>query len=114
LPSFESRKEHNLKHALLLLSQPFPFARRLALQPDYEGDDDLPPPVTTIPGEVPSEEDLDMEYKTISSPAKYAAFFGVFVILPVGVYVYFYRGGRERVKRWRESFGYQKIVSGKV
>lgn len=54
-----------------------------------------------------------MEYTTISSPFKYAALFGVFIILPVGLYVYFYRGGKDKVRRWRESFGYQK-VAGKV
>lgn len=41
----------------------------------------------------------DEEYATISSPSKYLIFFAAFVILPVGAGVYFYGGGKERMKK---------------
>ncbi|KAK1927304.1 peptidylprolyl isomerase B [Papiliotrema laurentii] len=86
-------------------------------QPDYAGDDELPP--TPIAQDEADDSvlvgdevlDVDEEYTTLSDPTKYALFFMAFVILPVGLYVYFYRGGRERMQRWRA--GYQ-TVSGKV
>lgn len=84
------------------------------LQPDSTGDNDLPATTIDLPSETEdellSQEELDMDYKTISNPFKYAAFFGAFVILPVGLYVYFYRGGKENVKRWRSRFGYEKVA----
>ncbi|KAL0247356.1 peptidyl-prolyl cis-trans isomerase B [Cryptococcus tetragattii IND107] len=43
----------------------------------------------------------DEEYATISSPSKYLIFFAAFVILPVGAGVYFYGGGKERMKKWK-------------
>lgn len=42
--------------------------------------------------------DDEEEYATISSPSKYLIFFAAFVILPVGAGVYFYGGGKERMK----------------
>lgn len=49
------------------------------------------------------------EYSTISSPWKYLAFLVLFVVVPVGAYTYYYRGGRERFAQWRES-GYEKVL----
>jgi hypothetical protein len=55
----------------------------------------------------------EYEFRTISSPVKYAAFFLVFVIVPVGAGVYFFGGGKERMKRWkgRKGRGYEKVES---
>ncbi|GFZ50786.1 hypothetical protein JCM24511_08544 [Saitozyma sp. JCM 24511] len=55
----------------------------------------------------------EYEFKTISSPVKYAAFFLLFVIVPVGAGVYFFGGGKERMKRWkgRKGKGYEKVES---
>lgn len=50
----------------------------------------------------------DEDYSTLSSPSMYFAFFAIFVVLPVGAYVYFYRGGREKLQRrlaeWRAPY----------
>jgi hypothetical protein len=94
-------------------------------QPDYIGDEDNDDAIPTkiddlLEGE---DEDEDAEalgldeieqYKTISSPTKIFAFFAFFVVLPVGAYVYFYKGGREKVREWRESRGYAKVGAGRV
>jgi hypothetical protein len=55
----------------------------------------------------------EYEFKTISSPIKYAAFFLLFVIVPVGAGVYFFGGGKERMKRWKgkKGKGYEKVES---
>jgi hypothetical protein len=55
------------------------------------------------------DEELYEEYKTISSPFKYFAFFAIFIILPVAIGVYFYGGGREKVNKWRAKGSYEKI-----
>ncbi|RXK36943.1 hypothetical protein M231_05776 [Tremella mesenterica] len=74
---------------------------------DWESDTDveLVPPTST-------QEDVygEESYPTLSSPTKYLAFFVFFVILPTGAGVYYYGGGKERVRRWRRgSKGYEKI-----
>ena len=107
-PIHEKEKKRIL-NACIIFSSP--------QQPDYAGDDELPP--TPIEQDEADDSvlvgdevlDVDEEYTTLSDPTKYALFFMAFVILPVGLYVYFYRGGRERMQRWRA--GYQ-TVSGKV
>lgn len=84
-------------------------------QPDYIGDDDETASTPSKTDEaitdeaLNAEDEMDEEYKTISSPIKIFAFFAVFVVLPVGAYVYFYKGGRERVRRWREERGYEML-----
>lgn len=91
-------------------------------QPDYIGDDDDIPTKTddSLEGEAEDAdaEALDMEeieqYKTISSPTKIFAFFAFFVVLPVGAYVYFYKGGREKMRHWRETRGYARVGAGGV
>lgn len=91
-------------------------------QPDYIGDDDEIPSKTDGSLDVEADgadvEALDMDeteqYATISSPTKIFAFFAFFVVLPVGAYVYFYKGGREKVRDWRESRGYAKVGAGRV
>ncbi|OWT38278.1 peptidyl-prolyl cis-trans isomerase B [Cryptococcus neoformans Bt1] len=63
-----------------------------------------------------NNEGDEEEYATISSPSKYFIFFAAFVILPVGAGVYFYGGGKERMKKWkwnglgqRKGKKYQKV-----
>lgn len=60
--------------------------------------------------------DDEEAYATISSPGKYFILFAAFVILPVGAGVYFYGGGKERMKKWkwnglgqRKGKKYQKV-----
>lgn len=50
------------------------------------------------------DEDEDA-YPTLSSPFKYFAFLALFVVLPVGAYVYFYRGGREKLRQRINDWG---------
>lgn len=45
--------------------------------------------------------DDEEDYATISSPSKYLIFFAAFVILPVSAGVYFYGGGKEKMKKWK-------------
>lgn len=52
--------------------------------------------------------DEEEEYSTISSPWKYFALLAIFVVLPVGAYTYYYRGGRESLERMRKV-GYEKV-----
>lgn len=88
-------------------------------QPDYEGDpeptvdSDPSDPSDDIPGSPITggklDEELYEEYKTISSPFKYFAFFAIFIILPVAIGVYFYGGGKEKVNKWRAKDSYEKI-----
>lgn len=61
------------------------------------------------PVELDSEEDKE-DYSTLSNPWKYLAFLVLFVVAPVGAYVYFYRGGREKLRRKIENWGhYEKL-----
>lgn len=53
------------------------------------------------PNSTTDNHDDEEEYATISSPSKYLIFFAAFVILPVGAGVYFYGGGKERMKKWK-------------
>lgn len=80
------------------------------LQPDYQGDDDLPLiPPNEDDGTEYAETQTDEEYATISSPSKYFWFFVFFVIAPVAAGVYFYGGGREKVNKWRGGKSYEKL-----
>lgn len=56
---------------------------------------------------VPTSDDEE-EYATISSPWKYFAGLALFVVLPVGAYTYYYRGGRERLRESLHS-DYEKV-----
>ncbi|EJT50612.1 cyclophilin [Trichosporon asahii var. asahii CBS 2479] len=88
-------------------------------QPDYEGDVEVEA-INAIdkeilegthdtPVELDSEEDKE-DYSTLSNPWKYLAFLVLFVVAPVGAYVYFYRGGREKLRRKIENWGhYEKL-----
>lgn len=59
------------------------------------------------PVELESEEE---DYSNLSNPWKYLAFLVLFVVAPVGAYVYFYRGGREKLRRKLENWGdYEKL-----
>ena len=88
-------------------------------QPDYVADEDL----EDVPAKTETETDTDMEagslldddeeYSTLSSPSKYFALLTFFVVIPVGAYVYYYKGGKEKVKSWRQNSGYSR-VGGKV
>ncbi|WOO83258.1 uncharacterized protein LOC62_05G006785 [Vanrija pseudolonga] len=64
----------------------------------------------TTPPATDSKTDSE-EYSTLSSPLKYFAFLAIFVVAPVGAYLYFYRGGRQRVKAWLNSKDYEKLES---
>lgn len=91
----------------------------LKTQPDYIGDEEPSPVDTTLDGAADDEVDAfgmdEVEtYKTISSPSKMLVFLVFFVVLPVGAYVYFYRGGKEKVMQWRESRGYAPVGAGRV
>ncbi|WWC90562.1 uncharacterized protein L201_005498 [Kwoniella dendrophila CBS 6074] len=66
-------------------------------------------------------EDESEEYPTLSSPLKYGIFLVFFIVLPVGAGVYFYGGGKEKLRRLRsnsKSKGkggiYEKIESERV
>ncbi|GMK54105.1 hypothetical protein CspeluHIS016_0106910 [Cutaneotrichosporon spelunceum] len=73
-------------------------------QPDYEGDD-AASDAEKAPGASSGD---DEEYATISSPWMYLAGLALFVVVPVGAYTYFYRGGRERL--WGKGSGnYEKV-----
>ncbi|WVQ95146.1 hypothetical protein IAU59_002240 [Kwoniella sp. CBS 9459] len=48
-------------------------------------------------------------YPTLSSPSKYLIFLVFFVICPVGAGVYFYGGGKERMRAWKSRKGYEKV-----
>lgn len=55
-------------------------------------------------------DDDEEEYRTLSDPMMYLAFMALFVVLPVGAYLYFYRGGREKIRRKMEDWrGYEKL-----
>ncbi|WVF67480.1 hypothetical protein IAT40_002236 [Kwoniella sp. CBS 6097] len=58
-----------------------------------------------------NEQGLGSSYPTLSSPSKYLIFLVFFVVCPVGAGVYFYGGGKERVKAWkgRGRKGYEKV-----
>jgi hypothetical protein len=59
-------------------------------------------------------EELDTElYPTLASPSKYFFFLAFFVVCPVGAWVFFYGGGKERMRRWKATRGYEKM-GGKV
>jgi len=83
-------------------------------QPDYEGDEDtsLPIPPTNDDGLEYLEE--SESYPTLSSPSKYFILLLFFIAGPVGAGVYFYGGGKERVRRWSgKGKGYEKVDLGR-
>ena len=60
--------------------------------------------------------DIDMDtYPTLSSPIKYFLAMLLFVVFPVGAWVYFYGGGKQRVQKWNasRSKGYEKVDLGR-
>jgi hypothetical protein len=62
-----------------------------------------------------TELDTELEtYPTLSSPSKYFFFLAFFVVCPVGAWVFFYGGGKEKVRRWKASRGYAKVDLGKA
>jgi len=89
-------------------------------QPDYIADEDIENVPSKTETEVESETidtesllDEDEEYSTLSSPSKYFALLTFFVVIPVAAYVYYYKGGKEKVKMWAVRRGYSQ-VGGKV
>ena len=84
-------------------------------QPDYNAADDLEDAPSKIETEdeteiVDSESlEYDEEYSTLSSPLKYFAFLTFFLVIPVGAYVYYYKGGKERVRTWSNNSRYSKL-----
>ncbi|KAK4686443.1 hypothetical protein P7C73_g3692, partial [Tremellales sp. Uapishka_1] len=77
--------------------------------------DEQPVP-TPIDGEVGEDETESSpeSYSTLSSPFKYFLFLTCFVVAPVGAGVFFYGGGKERVRRWRLGKGYEKMEMGRA
>ncbi|ODN83599.1 peptidyl-prolyl cis-trans isomerase B [Cryptococcus amylolentus CBS 6039] len=75
-----------------------------------EGGDPLPVDEFDLGAE--DAEDNE-EYATIASPGKYFILLVLFVVAPVGAGVYFYGGGKERVKQWRGQ-GYEKVEEERV
>lgn len=64
-----------------------------------------------------SELDLDLEnYSTLGSPVKYFLAMLFFVVCPVGAWVYFYGGGKQRMQRWNagRGKGYEKVEMGRA
>lgn len=62
-----------------------------------------------------TELDSELEtYHTLSSPSRYFFFLAFFVVCPVGAWVFFYGGGKEKVRRWKASKGYAKVGLGKA
>jgi len=60
-------------------------------------------------------EELDTEvYPTLASPTKYFLFLAIFVVCPVGAFVFFYGGGKERFRKWKATRGYEKMDLGKA
>lgn len=68
----------------------------------------------SVDSDLVSDLDLDT-YPTLSSPLKYFLALVFFVVCPVGAWVYFYGGGKERVKRWNATRGkgYEKVDLGR-
>ncbi|RSH81698.1 Peptidyl-prolyl cis-trans isomerase B [Apiotrichum porosum] len=66
-------------------------------------DDDVVPSIDS------AAEAAVESYPTISKPSNYLIFFAVFVVAPVGVYVYFRKGGKEKVQVMLEKQGYAKV-----
>ena len=57
-------------------------------------------------------QDLETpEYQAIGSPFKWFLLIAIFVVLPVGAGVYFFGGGKERMKRYRvtKGKGYERV-----
>lgn len=73
-----------------------------------EGTKDLPVELDHEASKDNEDYEDNEDYSTLSSPSMYCAFFAIFVVLPVGAYVYFYRGGREKLQRrladWRAPY----------
>jgi hypothetical protein len=62
-----------------------------------------------------SVEELDTElYPTLASPLSYFLLISIFVVCPVGAWVFFYGGGKERFRRWRATKAYEKMDHGKA
>jgi hypothetical protein len=60
-------------------------------------------------------EEFDTEvYPTLASPTKYFLFLAIFVVCPVGAFVFFYGGGKERFRKWKATRGYEKMDLGKA
>ncbi|BEI81617.1 hypothetical protein CcaverHIS002_0207770 [Cutaneotrichosporon cavernicola] len=73
-------------------------------QPEYTEND----PVSDAEKATIDASDDDEEYSTIASPWMYFAGLALFVVIPVGAYTWFYRGGRERF--FKSSRGvYEKV-----
>lgn len=75
-----------------------------------EGTKDKPVDFDETAAEQAGQADEDEEeYRTLSSPWKYLAFLVLFVVAHVGAYVYFYRGGRDKLRRKLEDMRYEKL-----
>jgi len=60
-------------------------------------------------------DELETEvYPTLASPTKYFLFLAIFVVCPVGAWVFFYGGGKERFRRWKATKSYEKMDLGKA
>nr|XP_019044906.1 peptidyl-prolyl cis-trans isomerase B [Kwoniella bestiolae CBS 10118]OCF23836.1 peptidyl-prolyl cis-trans isomerase B [Kwoniella bestiolae CBS 10118] len=94
---------------------------------DEEGnqdEDDVVPVLTdsttplsddTKEGEYTLDEPDFLEYTTLSSPLKYFLLLVGFMVIPVGLGVYFYGGGKERLSKVKaKKGGYEKVESERV
>ncbi|KAK6910871.1 hypothetical protein L486_05112 [Kwoniella mangroviensis CBS 10435] len=63
-----------------------------------------------------SDHDLLESYPTLSSPLKYFILLVGFMVIPVGLGVYFYGGGKERLAKLKskKNKGYEKVESERV
>jgi hypothetical protein len=90
---------------------------QLSVYHEQEDEDEKAPleiaPVEDLVG-IASAEDVDATFSTLSSPSKYFALLAIFVLVPVGAAVYFFGGGKERVRRYRtgKGRGYSKMDLG--
>ncbi|KAL7422374.1 Peptidyl-prolyl cis-trans isomerase B [Cryptotrichosporon argae] len=79
-------------------------------QPDYAGDDDAEPAITDeLLDTSSSADDSEYEYATLASPLKLLALLSIFLVAPVGAYVWFYGGGMQRFLAARKA-GYKRVA----
>jgi hypothetical protein len=50
------------------------------------------------------------EYENLSHPLRYFLLLLVFVVVPVGAYVYFYKGGKQRIALMMGRNDYEKMT----
>jgi hypothetical protein len=115
-----SPKEQNLKHAFSLdhplnpIQSPTQYLTNNSNQ-HYHRQDEEEATVVDIPEKIESiAADATETYSTLASPSKYFFFLAFFVVCPVGAWVFFYGGGKEKVRKWKAGKGYEKMDLGKA